>query len=514
MKSRTTIPSVVAGIVALAAIAAGSLLAPAPASATTFVPYQFIAKLYTDGLGRAPDQSGWTSAANTFTTSGCTTSSLSTVANGVLLSPEFTALGLSAPAKVEVAYRTLLNREPDASGLALYSSQPMSSITAAMEASAEFATLAGMICSTADYHFGTAAPIALGAGTTGYNGSEAGLQALLNSAASGSTVTLAARALIPLTSTLTVPSGVTLATAGTPGHYAEMGRLVRQPGWSGNSVNLAGGGHIDHVWIEGDRLRESSYDRLRFNLQIFAGSGTSLTNSRVGNTAGATSMQINGVAAGETCTGTVISGNIVEAYSAVHDGVAETDGITGGCGAMSVHDNTVVDASDVGIILFGSPSYTQASQVYNNTVIQAGKGAHAMLAFDSSTSTYPATASPVSFAGASMHDNRLWSSPAAVSTFAISVGTFAYFGPSTIGTGGSVTNNTSGTLAVAAEAGIGISGQLSTTVTGNTVGWISGDDPTSSCPHAAVGASVTAGYASGTLQAYTDLTYSMCWDRP
>lgn len=137
-----------------------------------------------------------------------------------------------------------------------------------------------------------------------------------------------------------------------------------------------------------------------------------------------------------------------------------------------------------------------------------------MLAFDSSTSTYPTTVSPVSFAGASMHDNRLWSSPSAVSTFAISVGTFAYFGPSTIGTGGSVTNNTSGTLAVTAEAGIGISGQLSTTVTGNTVTWISGDDPTSSCPHAAVGASVTAGYASGTLQAYTDLTYSMCWDRP
>lgn len=511
---KTLLPAILAAAAAVAITFCAEAGAPPRAVAASFVPYQFIAKLYTDGLGRTPDQSGWTSAQNTFSASGCSVSTLSSVANGVLLSPEFTALGLSAPAKVEVAYRTLLNREPDAPGLALYSAQSMPSIVSALQSSAEFSTLAGTICSVSDYGVPASASIALAAGSVGYTGPEAGLQALLSAAAPGTTVTLAARALIPLTSTLTIPSGVTLTTAGSPGHYAEMGRLVRQSGWTGNSVNLMGGGHISHVWIEGSRPSESSYDRLRFNLQVFAGSGTSLTNSRIGNTAGATSMQVNGAAAGETCANTVISGNLIESYSAVHDGVAEADGVTGGCGTMSVHHNTVVDASDVGIILFGSPSYTQTSQVYNNTVIQAGNGAHALLAFDSSTSTFPTTASPVSFAGASMHDNTLWSSPSAVSTFGISVGTFAYFGPSTIGTGGSVTNNSSGLLPLAAEAGIGVSGQLSTTVTGNTLSWLSGDDPTSSCPHAAVGASTSAGYASGTFQTYTDTTYSQCWGRP
>lgn len=510
-----------AALVTAAALAVGVGLAAAPLSvvaahATGFVPTQFIAKLYTEALGRAPDASGWTTRTSYFATNGCSAATLSSQINTVFASSEYSALGYSTNAQLEVAYRTVLNREPDAAGLSYYSGASLSTVLAGMEASSEFASLASTICSTTDYHFGTAAPVSLSPTGAGYSGTEVGLQTLLNAAAPGSTVYLAQRALIPLTTTLIIPGNVTLSTTGapTPNHYAEMGRLSRSPGWSGNSVLMYGSSHVSNVWVDGDRLRESSYDRLRFNLRINAGANTSLTYSRVGNTAGATSMQVDGDASTASCSGTVIANNLIDSYTANHDGVSEADGISTVCGAASVHDNSVIDASDVGIILFGSPGYTQSSQVYHNTLVQSGHGAHAIMALDSSTSSYPSTVSAVSFSGASMHDNVMWSGSNAVSTFGLSVGTFAYFGPSTLGTGGSVTNNTSGSLSVTAESGIGVSGILSTTVTGNTLNWVVGVDVTSSCPNYAVGASVSAGYASGTIQPYTDATYSRCWDVP
>jgi len=264
------------------------LLAAAPAFATSFIPYQFISKLYTEGLGRSADQGGWTNYANVFASGGCSVSTLDTVANSILLSPEFNGLGYSNPALVEVAYRALLNREPDPTGYATWNGDSMSTIVSGIEASSEFSSLASTICSTPDYHYGSNPPLALSPTGPGYSGSEAGLQSLLNAATSGSTVTLQERALVPLTTTLVIPAGVTLTTYGSPSTntYAEMGRLARQPGWSGNSVDIDGGAHVTHTWIDGDRLRESSYDRLRFNLEILPRSGTSLTYDRIGNTSG------------------------------------------------------------------------------------------------------------------------------------------------------------------------------------------------------------------------------------
>jgi hypothetical protein len=491
----------------------------APAFATTTIPYQFISKTYTEGLGRAPDQSGWTTEVNYFAANGCSASTLAYQINRVLTSSEFTGLGYENAGLVEVAYRTVFNREPDSGGFAswlgnLNGGMSYSTLLGDFEATGEFSTLASTICSTTEQGFGNDPAIALNPTGTGYTGNEAGLQSALNAAGSGGTVYLAQRATISLTSTLTIPAGVTLTTTGAPGvqTYAEMGRLSRAPGWtggmgSGESVSILGGAKVNHVWIDGDRTVESSYDRNRFNIRLYGGTNTQLEYDRIGNTAGATNIELEGAAGGYTCTSAYLEYDLFDAYSSQHGSGLWSDGISDGCENSTVEHNAVVDASDVGIILFhGSPA--QASVVEYNTVIQAGHGAFALLGMDPSTG---ATANN-SFSGAVMENNTIWTAPTAVSTFGITDGTYAWFGTSApIGTGALVENNTAGSLGVTSETGIDVSGMLSTTVSGNALNWTAGTDPNSSCPSHNIGASVTAGYASGSIQTpYTDTLYTTC----
>ncbi|WP_194920908.1 DUF4214 domain-containing protein [Catenulispora rubra] len=381
----------------LLAASAGAAVAYSPprAAATTLIPYQFIAKTYTEGLGRVPDQAGWGIELYDFQTNGCTAQVLAGEANRVLESAEFANLNYSNPAKIEVAYRTILNREPDSAGYTFYlnylnGGSSWASMLTYFEASPEFTNLAATICSTPDYGFGTGAPIALSPTGTGYSGTEAGLQSLLNSTPYGGTVNLAERALIPLTSTLVVPAGVALTTYGeVPSvgqNYAELGRLARQPGWSGESVHLSGGANLNHVWVDGDRLRESGYDRLRFNIIAYGGSGTTIQYDRIGNTAGATDLELQGVSSGYPCSGAVVSHNLVDAYTSTHNATSPSDGISDGCEGSQVTGNGVVDASDVAIILFaGTATVPQASTVSGNSVVQSGHGANALLATDGST---------------------------------------------------------------------------------------------------------------------------------
>jgi hypothetical protein len=97
------------------AAAAGISLTAAQAS---YVPAQFIAKLYTEGLGRIPDQSGWASAVSYFAQNGCSAPSLAAYGQSVYTSAEYTGLQYDNDAKLLTLYRGVLNREPDPSGFA------------------------------------------------------------------------------------------------------------------------------------------------------------------------------------------------------------------------------------------------------------------------------------------------------------------------------------------------------------------------------------------------------------
>jgi hypothetical protein len=184
-----------------------------------------------------------------------------------------------------------------------------------------------------------------------------------------------------------------------------------------------------------------------------------------------------------------------------------------GCQDASVIGNEVVDASDVPIVLYRSQpvqgaTVAQRSQVTGNTVLNAGNSAYGGLGLDPLPSDTPKA---VGFEGASITGNTMWTSPNTHYVIALVDGTRSWFGPkSNTGTGGEISCNTTGSQSARVVTGIGVTGMLRTTVTGNTMTWshVSG---IGRCPNVDVAASITAGTASGTFSPTpADITFDSC----
>ncbi len=506
--------------VACAAALAGVGAFAATASAAQ--PTQFVAKLYTEALGRVPDQAGWADAISFFDSNGCSAATLKTKGQQVFGSPEYAALGYGSAAKVLTAYRAILSSEPDQAGFdtrraALDAGYPFASLVSDLFDSAAFRSMAATICD-ADQGYGWGvndAPTAPLSGS-GFSGTQAALQAAIDATPAGGTLALAPGAVVRLTGTLFVKAGVTLTTTGAPdvNHYANMGRLVRQPGWRGVSVVLNPGARLQNVWVSGARPRESSYDRERYSVQVHGGTDAGVISSRVDNPSGASSIRALGAADGFPCSNMQVTGNLVESYTADYFSVRQTDGISVGCENTTITGNSVIDATDVALIVFAvSPTVPQASQVSGNTVVAAGHNANAALGADpwicSAGPDGPGVASR-SLAGMNMTRNTFWTGSRTYFQIGISVGTREWFPTNGCNaTGGSFTANGTGSGSARVGTGIAVSGVLRTTVTGNS--------PTltlvprvNTCPSLAVGASVRDGYASGTIQTYTDALYFGC----
>lgn len=147
----------------------GALALPAHASVTESaesssgrVPAQFIAKLYTEALGRLPDETAWRGLSGEFRAHGCTPAMVGEAVRSFYTSDEYMALPYEHEARVLTLYRGALNREPDQAGFDHYTSvlrHGQASWKAVVEAfvnSAELAALSASICGHSPaYHFGT-----------------------------------------------------------------------------------------------------------------------------------------------------------------------------------------------------------------------------------------------------------------------------------------------------------------------------------------------------------------------
>jgi hypothetical protein len=505
-------------VVACAAVVAGAGAATAAAAQPT----QFVAKLYTEALGRVPDQAGWADAMSFFDRNGCSQATLKTKGEQIFGSPEYAGLGYANASKALTAYRAVLSSEPDQAGYdnavrALNGGYPFAQFVTDLFDSAAFRAMAATICS-ADQGYGWGANDAPTAplGGAGFSGTQAALQAAIDATPAGGTLALAPRAVVRLTGTLFVKAGVTVTTTGAPGlsRYADMGRLVRQPGWRGVSVVLNPGARLERVWVSGARARESAYDRERYSVQVHGGVRAGVIGSRVDNPSGASSIRALGTADGFPCTDMEVTGNLVESYTADYFSVRQTDGISVGCEDTTITGNSVIDATDVALIVFAvSPTVAQASQVSGNTIVAAGHNANAALGADPWICTAgpdgPGVASR-SLAGMNMTGNTFWTGSRTYFQIGISVGTREWFPTNGCNaTGGSFTANGTGSGSARVGTGIAVSGVLRTTVTGNspTIALVPG---VNTCPSHAVGASVRDGYASGTIQTYTDALYFGC----
>ena len=492
--------------------------------------------MYTEVLGRAPDPAAWNGALGYFEPNGCSQATLAKWGALFFSSPEFRGLKYSDAATALLLYRAVLNREPDRSGYShilqlLDSAVPLNTVVMAFFESSEFAALVPFICNSGSYSFATlGGGLAIRIPTPGGGGydnlTEAQLQSILDSAAEGEVVYLAQQSVVYLTRSLVIPAGVTLATFGlpTPNEHGKMARLVRASAFAEPMVEInledspRTSGALKSIWVDGQRGRSSAYVYGAINIEVYGGNRAAVEENFIANSLGWSNVHSYGSVDGRPCAGNIVSNNLITAYPSLHSGAKYTDGLSIGCENSVVQGNQIVDATDVGIVVFTAAPATQKSLVIGNTVLSAGNSAFGALAFDPLYS--PAYPAYPNFTGSSITDNSVWSSPNTHFIIGLAVGSRAWFGTSSlingtrsagnIGHGASATNNTTAGVPTHFGEAIAISGMESATVRGNTFSAMLIPQSWTNCPVGRVVASVPSGLASGSLQAFSDDEVNGC----
>jgi Domain of unknown function (DUF4214) len=510
-----------------------STFAPVYAASNSTVPAQFIAKQYTEGLGRAPSQPEWNLATSYFQFKGCSASTLRSVGQQIYTSTEFTTDYNDNAARVLALYRGALNRNPDQGSLNTYVGQlnngtNWATVVKAVFRSSEFDNLVSSMCnaSAPNYHFGAQAAPALPTSGPGYTGNESGLQAALNNAKSGSTIYLAQKALIAITTPLTIPSGVRLATvrAPKPTQYALMGHLARAVTYQGPVVDIAGGGALTNVWVDGQRNVLGYYKQGggisdNTNIATLGGTGTLVSDNKLSDPQGGTDFYAAGKGDGYACAKQTVTGNLVTAYSANHGYYDNSDGFTMRCENLDIERNAIVDVTDIGIVLFATNGTTQASTISNNTIISAGNSINGPISADPTTGGNT-PGSILDYSRTIFSTNTFWTGPYTSFDFGIVAGAREWF-PSSVdtnGMGARFVNNTTGLLSARVRAGIAVAGMLNVSITNDRSHPLSfilitlpSGQPAANCPGARVIAEVAEGNASGIIPSpYYDANFDRC----
>lgn len=453
-------------------------LNPAPA------PGQFIAKMYTEALGHAPDVISWPYWLQWFQAQGCSQATLKEAGVAFFASAEYRSLAYDNYEKVPTAYRAILNREPDGPGFLgwvnfLNNGFDLVDLVRIFFDSGEFQNLVPRICSGGSYGF--SGPVLtnaiLPARGPGYSGNQAGLQALLNSTPPGGTVLLAQRAVILLNEKLTIPSGVTLMTEGAVGihHYARMARLVRASPFPTYMIEMSpnpaqGGSSLTNVWVSGQgQLFPQTPDTVNGAILSKGGKGTRLQVVRNDSPYGYDQFTIWGsMETGVKCT-SQITGNLFTAYTGNHtrswQGAMQV-----ACDNAMITYNGIVDATDGGIVVFGTGT-KQKSYAANNSFIAAGLSGYTALQVEADNRAGGQMPPRNRFANITFSGNYIATAPDTHFDIALAVGSNAWgvFGGTGwpvagTSTSATVTNNI---LMVRAQIGIDVNGMHGVNVSGN-----------------------------------------------
>jgi hypothetical protein len=516
------------------------------AAAQTVIPTQYIAKLYTEALGRAPDQTGWSRDVAYFQTKGCTAASLAAIGASVYNSNEFAGDVTDSETEIVALFRGALNRDPDPASIALYVRQiangtPFSTVVGTVFASPEFLGNLPTYCGpNPDYGFGAQAPAVTTPGAVGYNPAvgyggakgEAGLQALLVCAETRkcpNPVYIAQKAVVYLTSTLHIPQTVTLSTEGQPSprHYTQMARLVRASSFNGPNIQVDGSGSISNLWVDGQR-NVLGYNNPGMNVMTLGGTGTVVSFNKLVEPQGGSNIISTGAQTGSACVKETIINNLLTGYTTVHGYSTPADGMTMQCENLDIENNQIVDMSDVGIVLFGSVKVNQASKIINNTIVSAGNSMTAAISADQiSGNTIPGPGQYICYEGTLFSGNTFWTGPYTTFDFGIEAGAREFFkttdprevDASCADGGGPVyTNNTTGSLSAQVRAGIAVAGMMNVTITNDAAHPLNflpvafpKLTPAAACPAALVMAEVNEGHASGNFPAPTvDENFDFC----
>lgn len=379
------------------------LAALASAQCLAAVPSQFIARQYTEALGRAPDPATWQYATDVSLANGCSSDLLRDFSLSVFGSGEYAAKGYTAEESTLAIYRAVLGREPDEAGFLYWASllkagYQATDIVRFLAASGEFAKLAPAACRGNAYESPGAAgrPIDIGAGSW----TQARLETCIRDNA---VCSVPARTVVYLDSTLTIPAGKVLETAGGIGRriYARQARIVRDSATPGILVVMQPGSTVRNIWVSGGRERYKATLRSQGsqqanvypNLNYVGGNYGTIQGVRSDSPLSATHIATFPVptpavptAPGAFLGSAFISDNLTTGYAHSHynDGtpIPWADGISNHLSGAIITGNEIVDPTDVGIVIFGHDGSTQASTASNNLILHAGHSAYGSLGLD------------------------------------------------------------------------------------------------------------------------------------
>jgi hypothetical protein len=542
---------VLAGIISLAGLCGSAVsLARTRHLARSTVPTQFIAKQFTEGLGRAPTPGEWSHWLRFFAghARSCGTRSMAVLTRAVFLGREFERIRYRRVEALSALSRAVLNRDLEARTYRrLRSYRRWPRVVALMARSDAFRREAAAICSSrrpAYYFDGSVRPSQTASGP-GFRGTAAQLQAMIDAKArSGGGIVWLARAAVIYVDRhvasgglVRVPAGVELATTGRPGpgSYEKMARLVRignrcrvgrscdQPvlAIDGGSDPTSLGGQVQSVWIDGGGGNPRKVAKAGSSVQLESGANSAITNSRIDGSiprppTGGTTIGLEGIGnfPNLPCSGMQATGNLVTVYTSDHFLKRRwADGITVDCEDARVEHNTIIDATDAGIALFGNLGADQRSLIRGNYIVSAGNDAYSAIDVDPQGICGCGDRGPRSFVGSVIDGNTFITGPRTGFGFAMNLGIRPLLDSVPDGTGVVARDNSTGRGSARVSVGVAVSGMYDATVTGNAGHFIL--VPINGCPLVAWAAGVRAGFASfaSPPHAYKDIAIRRCWAR-
>jgi hypothetical protein len=478
------------------------------------VPDQWLAKLYTEVLGCAPDQASYAAYDGFIRSHGCSLVTLKAAALRFLTSTEFLdGRHYGNAQRLLILWRVARESEPDArayNALLTELDTHRASWTAVATSFFElpgFASELPRLCSAQNYGWNPQTPvIAIPTSGTGAfaGGTSDQLQRLLDQAKPGDTVWLEQSAVVRVSREVIIPPDVTLKTVGapTPDDYADMARLLRTSAYGHPVVGVSSGATLANVWVDGQRSNQKvGMDHDSIDVEVLGGTDTTVRQDRIDNTAGWSNMVVDEIGpGGRACQNVAIEGNLIDGYSTKfhwyettglvdgrvdtgtvmgqiknfrsgQDSVSSTfgfaDGISNQCHDSQITGNQIVDATDVSIVLFGGAAWDQESVAKGNTIVNAGNSGWAAVTVDP---LYPDTVR-ASFNGATISHNLIWTSPNAFLLLIAGIGTKPWFGDNNAYGYGTVsfTDNTSGAIRDNTQMAIAVSRMSGAVVQGNTL---------------------------------------------
>lgn len=454
-------------------------------------PDQYCAVLLSEVLGRGPDPylQDWATKMQRAQSNGSSLTAWKDYIKEHFLSQEFNNLNYTNEQKIFVIYRAVLLRDPDVGGFNNYvnilnQGYSISYVLDAIMNSSEFINSRFQYIISLDqkdpFIWSGANPIY---NSTNYNRSETELRNLLNSAQYGDVIELRESERISITSKIVIPPGVTLRTSGNLNRYqyAKMARLVRMARFDGPVIELRQGAKLESIWIDGKK-EYHYWHAVGEELVMAYGNNipylpTIVTKCKLSEPTGWTAIKAQNYNWAEAEGYVIITNNIVTAYNSRWDSSTWwSDGISVGATRVLVQYNFVIDATDVGIVLFGNDRLGQKSIIRDNYVSSPANNCFAAIGVDPGHiitidgTTYGTTGNPINYNGCQIKNNAILTGRYSFFQIGVSNGIRSWGGiDRASGTGVLVEGNSFGLQASNSNFGISItnSGIFNTYVTGN-----------------------------------------------